>query len=95
MEKNEKIKKTIAEIEQLSDYDGRLGFAVYDAVVTDEETCEHIGHALLCTAKQHPEHLDVIEETLIAITGWGFESLKREMEDNKDTYYSLIVSEEE
>lgn len=92
---NSRIDKSIAELSKLKDYESRLGYAVYNAVVTDEETCFHIGRAILHVVEQHKDQLKVIDDTLIAVTGWGFESLKREMEDKKDAYYSLIASEEE
>ena len=81
MRTNSDISQSIEKIKAMEDYEERLGRAVYNAVMTDEETLTHIGRAILFTASQNPEQLQAIEDTLIAICGWSFDSLIHKMEE--------------
>ena len=62
---------------------GRILFELFSDVVP--KTCENF----LRICENHPDQIKVIDDMLIAITGWSLESLKRQMEEQFDDYDSL------
>lgn len=83
------IKKDIAEIEKFDECEGLLGFAVMESVSDVDNSYSDVGKGLLQLVESKPEYAGIIEETVIAITGWSFNSLINEMRAKKDYYYSL------
>lgn len=89
MRNNDEIMNDIREIEKFDDYEGLLGFSVIESVNEKDNSYSDVGSHLLSLIERKPECADIIEETVIAITGWSFESLIRQMRSNKDYYSSL------
>lgn len=86
-ERAKRVCKTVNEIEA-SNYPeprGLLGFCIESEIDSYKET----GNGVIDTFKRHPEQADILEEMLIAICGWGIESLKEKMEENAE-YYSRL-----
>lgn len=86
-ERAKRVCKTVDEIEA-SNYPepgGLLGFCIESEIDSYQEA----GNGVIDTFKRHPEQADVLEEMLIAICGWGIESLKEKMEENAE-YYSRL-----
>lgn len=81
------IKKDINAIKRMTNARGRLGFAISEA--TSTECCDYIGKDLLNLAIVYPDNLDIIESAVIAICGYGFNSLREQMKEQKDEYESL------
>ena len=84
---NKEIKKDIDAIDKMVDSRDRLGFAISEAVSTDYYW--EIGKSMLRLARQYPDQLDVIEATTIAICGYGFDSLRKQMKEQKEEFDSL------
>lgn len=64
---------------------GLFGFCIESQI----DSYEKVGENILGTFKRHPQQADILEELLIAICGWGMESLKERMEENAEYYSSL------
>ena len=81
----------IKEIESMDNAELRLGFELIEADYSDEGSIsyEESGRALLNLIEDNPDKLDIIERTIIAVIGVGFESIKERMEENKDYVESL------
>lgn len=82
-----RVMKAVDEITS-SDYPepgGLLGFCIENQI----DNYAKAGESIIATFKRHPQQADVLEEMLIAICGWGMESLKERMEENADYYSSL------
>ena len=84
---NKEIKKDIDAIDKMVDSRDRLGFAISEAISTDDY-CE-IGKSVLSLARQYPDKLDMIEATTIAICGYSFNSLREQMKEQKEEFDSL------
>ena len=84
---NKEIKKDIDAINKMVDSRDRLGFAISEAVSTDYY--REIGKSMLSLARQYPDQLDMIEATTIAICGYGFNSLRERMKEQKEEFDSL------
>ena len=81
----------IKEIESMDNAELRLGFELIKADYSDEGSIsyEESGRALLNLIEDNPDKLDIIEATIIAVIGVGFESIKERMEENRDYVESL------
>lgn len=88
MAKSESFKK----IENLTDAAGRLGYEIKEVDFFDEgcaDSYETVGSSLIQLINDHPEEFEIIEKTIIAITGYGFDSLHARMIDHKKFYNAL------
>ncbi len=90
MKDNKEIKKAISAINKMTDCDGRLGLAIDKAINDTDNTYDEMGSYLLSLANNHPDQLGIIEETVIAICGYGFETLRQHMKKQKKEYDSLV-----
>ena len=84
---NKEIKKDIDAIAKMVDSRDRLGFAISEAVSTDYY--REIVKSVLSLARQYPDQLDMIEATTIAICGYGFNSLREQIKEQKEEFDSL------
>ena len=67
-----------------------LGFEISNHCSFDSSSSyEDIGYDLSRIIEKHPDDFDVIEEVVVAICGYGFESLLRLAKEDKDYYDSL------
>ena len=87
MRTNEEIKKDLDAIDEMEESRDRLGFAISEAVTTDDYS--EIGKSILRLARRYPDQLGMIEETTVAICGYSFESLRKQMEEQKEYWDSL------
>lgn len=67
--------------------EGLLGFIISSSMEGDEY--ETVGKSVLRTFEKYPEHAEILQEMLIAISGWKLESLIEDMEDERDYYEGL------
>ena len=81
------IKKDISAISKMSDSRGRLGFAISEAANSDRY--DYIGKDVLSVVKKYPNNLDIIESTVIAVCGYGFDSLREKMKEQREHYETL------
>lgn len=79
--KNEAFKR----IEQMNDADGRLGFEIIESA----DSYKDIGSDIIYLVNKHPEHFDLIEKVVIAVCGYGFDSLERKIKEDATYYDSL------
>lgn len=69
---------------------GRIGFECLEQDTFDPTVnYEEIGRDLKRTIIKHKEHLDAVEDTLIAITGYGFERTMENIEEHGEYYDNL------
>lgn len=87
MRTNEEIKKDLDAIDEMEESRDRLGFAISEAVTTDDYS--EIGKSILRLARRYPDQLGMIEEVTVAICGYSFESLRKQMEEQKEYWDSL------
>ena len=88
MAKSESFKK----IENLTDAAGRLGYEIKEVDYFEEDgadSYETVGESLIQLINNNPEDFEIIEKTVIAITGYGFDSLHARMIDHKGFYDAL------
>lgn len=84
------IKKDIGAIRRMTDAEGRLGFELVELDFDDPfYNYSESGAGLLGMISKHPDKLDLIEEVVIAITGWSFASIKEHMKEHKPHWDSL------
>lgn len=84
--------KAFEKITKLDDAAGRLGYEIKEVDYFDGAFCdsyEEVGKYLIYLVKQNPEHFKIIEDTVIAICGYGFESLLNRIEEHEDDWYLL------
>ena len=86
--KNTTIMNAINNIYNKED-EGLLGFCVREEVENDQENYERVGNYIVYLFKKYPEQAEILEEMLIAICGWGIESLRKIMEEQRNYYKSL------
>ena len=84
-------KKAYNAIMRMKDCYGRLGFEISNATsFFDYNTSyDDIGSAIADVVERNPDKFDVIEDTVVAICGHGFESLRERMKKNKDYWDGL------
>jgi len=84
-------RKAYNKILRLKDGCGRLGFEIsnHSSFLDCWRSYDDIGYDLSRVIEKHPDDFDVIEETIIAICGYGFESLLEFAKEDKDYYYGL------
>lgn len=85
----EEIKKDIETISEMEECNGRLGYAIERSFEGMGGGYEDAGKYLLRFARQNPEYLPIIDETVSAITGWTFNTLIKKMKEQKDDYMAL------
>ena len=83
------IKKDINAIERMTDCEGRLGYAISNAINEIDNSFDDMGSYLLGVIRSNPEQLDVIEEAVIAICGYSFETLREHMKAEKPDFDCL------
>ncbi len=90
----EELKKAFDSIEKMDDSYERLGFEIC-ATLAGEFPCEEgedyrtIGKDLTNLILMNPDQIEIINKTLIAITGWSLVTLKERMKDHKKYYDAL------
>lgn len=84
MSEAERILKTVDRIYNADDED-LLGFCIRETNDTYEDT----GNGVIQMFKEYPEHAELLDKMLIAICGWGIESLEDEMEEKRDYFECL------
>lgn len=77
--------KAFKKIEKMDDAAGRLGFEIAESIDSYDDT----GSYIIYLVNKYPEHFDLIEEVVIAICGYGFDSLERKMKEDTTYYDSL------
>ena len=86
----EKAKIIMKEVDKIDHDDaGLLGFVISESVNDYENSYTEIGQDVIRLFETYPEQAEWFEKMLIAISGWGIEHLRREMEDQRDYYDSL------
>ena len=92
-EKERKLLKTLKEIESFpnSNAKGLFGFCVVDEDADGmlSNSYNDIGSSILSIFKQYPEQVEILEKMLIAISGYGLDSLLKRMEEKNDYFNSL------
>ena len=86
--KNTTIMNIVNNIYSAKD-EGLLGFCVREEVENDTENHMKVGDYIVYLFKKYPEQAELLEEMLIAICGWGIESLRKIMEEQREYYESL------
>lgn len=84
---NKEIKKDLDAIDEMEESRDRLGFAISEAVTTDDYS--EIGKSILRLARQYPDQLGMIEEVTVAICGYDFGSLRKQMEEQEEDFALL------
>lgn len=82
----------INEIRELPEAAGRLGYEISEVGYLDGPFCDSydtIGNSIFTLIDQNPEQVDIIEKTIIAVCGYGFDSLKDRMEKHKENWDSI------
>lgn len=88
-ETNETRKKDFTAIIRLKDGIERLGFEVANRTNDDDNSYNAIGKSLLSVVNKHTGSFDVIEDTVIAICGYGFDSLRNKVRQHKAEYEAI------
>ncbi len=83
------IKKDLNAIKKMTEAEGRLGFAIDNAINEQDNSYDDMGRYLVRVAEAHPDQLNVIEETVIAICGYSFGTLRDRMKTEKSDYDAL------
>ena len=83
------IKGDLDAIKEMTGSDGRLGYAISNAINESDNSYDDMGRYLMYVVDAHPEHLNAIEETVIAICGYGFRTLKEHMKAEKSSYDAI------
>ena len=84
-------RKAYNKIKRFNDFAGLLGFVIRETDYIESccDTYEDTGNYLDYVINKYPESFDVIEQTVIAICGHGFESLLNLVRENREYYESL------
>lgn len=84
------IRKAINAINRMKDAEDRLGYEIMEVGFFDWDYNYHdTGRYLLSLCRDYPDQIDIIEKTVIAICGYGFESLKERMKEHKNEWEAL------
>ena len=90
MRDTKEIRKDINAIKKMADCEGRLGFELQELNFGDPfHSYYDSGKGLLNMIAHNPDKIDIIEEVVIAITGWNFSSIKEHMKEHKSHWDSL------
>ncbi len=90
MREVKEIRKDISAIKKMADCEGRLGFELTEPGHDDPfYNYQDSGKGLLNVIDNNPDKLDIIEEVVIAITGWSFSSIREHMKVHKSHWDSL------
>lgn len=65
--------------------EGLLGFVISENI----DSYENTGESVLALFKSHPEQASLLSDMLVAICGWGLESLLTEMDEKREYYLTL------
>lgn len=81
--KNKAITDSVKEI----DFDdaGLLGFVISENI----DCYEDAGNSVIGMFNRYPEHAKLLNEMLAAISGYGIDTLKEQMEEQREYYNSL------
>lgn len=82
--RGKEILEFINEIDEYEDA-GLFGFVIIENNGPYDET----GESVISVFKRYPEHAELLNEMLIAVSGYGVQRLKDEMEEQRDYYESL------
>ena len=82
--RNKEIKKQINYICRNDECSERLGYAIKKSM--EEENIGRIGGDLINLTLTHPDELELIENVVIAICGYGFDSLREKIKSEKKEY---------
>ena len=77
-------RQSYANIKKFNDYEGRLGFAISESVGDYGNSYEDMGESLDILINKYPDKIELIEEVVIALSGYGFETLEKKMREQKD-----------
>lgn len=83
------VENTIKNIREMDDYCGLLGFTIAESVGEYDNGYEDIGYGIDSLIDKYPDKVELIEEVVIALSGYGFETLRQKMIENKDYYNTL------
>ena len=88
------IKKALSSIKKMDDSCERLGYEISETISGTfpgeiAEDYRTIGKDLLNLMFMHPNELEIINDTLIAITGWSIPTIKDRMKKHKSLYDNL------
>ncbi len=87
------IRRDFNAICRMSDAAGRLGFELSESQNGQfwaADSYDTVGSSLISVVENNPEHIDLIEDVVVAITGFGFGSIREHMKDHKSHYESLL-----
>ena len=76
-------------IVRLKDGVDRLGFEIAERTNDDDNYYHDIGNALVWVVNRHPEAFDAIEDTVTAICGHNFATLREYIRANKADYDAI------
>ena len=82
----------VEEIRKLEDAAGRLGYEIKEVDFFEgsmADSYDTVGRDLLNVIARNEDNIELIEEVVIAITGYGFESLLGRMKEHKDYWDAL------
>ena len=82
-------KQNYAYIRKYNDYCGRLGFAISESINDMDNCYEYIGECLDYLIDKYPDKIGLIEEVVIALSGYSFETLRKIIREQKEYYNSL------
>ncbi|MBO5609112.1 MAG: hypothetical protein J5929_01890 [Eubacterium sp.] len=83
-------KRAYKAIRDMDDGADRLGFEILEQDTFDCDVNYYdIGRSVINIIENHPESFEVIEKVIIAITGYGFETLNQKVIEHKDYFDSL------
>ena len=86
MRDNKEIRDDFDAICRMDDCDGRLGYEISESI----DSYDTVGYSLIRVVEDNPEQIALIESVVTAITGYGFDSIKRHMEKNKECYEAIL-----
>ena len=92
--KQERARRTVAavrQIERMKESCGRLGYEIGADFYDDDPGVSYgdIGGDIIDLVHRYPEHADLIEDVVIAVCGYGFETLKERMKEHKSYWDAL------
>ena len=82
-------KKRFSDIKKIRNWEGLLGFIISEEVASENNKYESIGRYLGSVVKDHPDSVDIIEETVEALCGCNFETIRHLMLRNREYFNSL------
>lgn len=70
--------------------DGLLGFTIAQAIEEPDNGYETIGSSVISVFEKYPESANILDEMLIAVTGYSIKTLIQErMSEEENTYDAL------